>query len=396
MSKTKWAVVVLVLGGLIGLPLICYAVKTVKPELEGNIKFSFYGKLIDQNNNPIPSIEIKYNVDVMNLFNARPYLVSNASTVTTNIQGCFSIQRSGVKIVISPIEVSGYEFSHETNPKMMFGYAPPATPDSFVATEANPFIFTLRKKNLPAYLLGIGPTNESSKRIMEDVTNDINASIYIVPPWIDSGGQPGYLPGGEEPQRGQVVRKGDKDLLIEGSLSEDGTHYDLEFSPITPNSGIILSDELLYEAPEAGYQSSIQLSILPGTSELKKYLYIKLDNGKFYGRLDAEFRIDSLDKTPPKARIFIDTWINPSGSRNLEFDEAYQFAERQWRDLLYKLGGYGHFGDYVPTHEEHAAELVEEFGLSSLPDYENEDQFLKELRQLRAKKDRTPPTGGTN
>jgi hypothetical protein len=272
---------------------------------------------------------------------------------------------------------------------MSFGYAPPAMSGGFVATEASPFVFTLRKKGMPAYLLV--NKGKGNQRILEGVLDAINTSLYLVPPWIDPNGLPGYLPGGEEPKFGQVKRWGGKDLLIEGALSGDGTQYDLEFSPIPSNSGIILSDDFLREAPETGYQPSVQLSVPRGTKGLKKYLYIKLDDEKFYGRLDTEINIGPTQYDNSENKILIDSWINPSGSRNLEFDEAYQSDEQQWRDLLDKLGGYGHFGDYVPTHEEHVAELVEKFGLSSLSDYENEDQFLAELRQLRAAKDAANP-----
>lgn len=379
-----------ILGGLLVLPFMCHALEAV---LTGNVGFSFYGKLVDQNNNPIPDISINYTVEQLIAFNGGFFFQNPGSSVTTDSQGCFEIQGHGTGLDIDePIEVPGYEYSYTTNPKTSFGYAPPSTPDNFTATEANPLVFTLRKKDMPAYLLGRGPMHQSRLELMEDVTDDINESVYLVPLWIEPDGRLGDLPGDEEPQQGQVLRKGGKDLLVEGSLSADGTQYNLEFSPLVLDSGIILSDQLLYEAPESDYQPSVQLSVPRGTRGLKKYLYIKLEGGNFYGRLETEIEIGSAEDNDSENQILIDTWINPDGSRNLEFDHDYQWDERQWRELLDNLGGgYGHFGDYVKKYKEYAAELVEDYGLSSLPEYENEDQFLAALQQLRAEKDAQNP-----
>lgn len=385
--KKKNIIFMTIAISLLSLPLICHAVEA---EPIGNTDISFYGSLIDQNSNPIPDVPIDYAISVQMIYNGVFLNQKSRSSDTTDNQGRFLIEGVGYNLNINPIEVPGYEFSYTSNPKRGFGYAPPATPDSFTATQANPFVFTLRKKEMPTYLLGRGP-NQDKIDVGEVLTDNVNESVYLIPSWVDSDGSMGYVPGDEALEPGQVDRKGNKELQIEGSLSAERTQYTLEFTPLVPNSGILLSDQLLYKAPSTGYQNSVRFSLPTDTSDLMKYLYIKLDNGKFYGRLDTEFYIDSPDDSDPMARIHITSWIDPSGSRNLEYDPDFQFDEFKWRYLLYKLGGYGHFGEYVPKHKEHCTELVEEFGLSGLPAYENEDQFLAALRQLRAEKDAQNP-----
>ena len=362
----------------------------------GNLRISFYGKLVDQNGNQIPNVKIK--CSTMYVFIPPFGLDDKYSTVRTDNRGCFKFRGRGMNMSVDiPRDYPGYEFIYDDNPRIGSGYAPPSrlrsgygkNQEILVASKANPLVFTLRKKGMPAYILG--NKGRGNQRILEDVLDDINTSLYLVAPWIDSDGLPGNFPGEEESKYGQVKPSGNKDLLIEGTLSTDETQFDWQISPIPPNSGIILSDELLYEAPETGYQSAIQLSVPINTIELKKYLYIKLDDGKFYGRLDSEFSVDSLDGNSSEVMILIGSWINPDGSRNLEYDYAFQRDERKWRALLCDLRRPKDFEGIDSSFKEGAELLVEEFGLSHLPTFENPDQFLTELRQLRAAKDKKNP-----
>ena len=220
---TKWTPVKVVVMGLLMLLVVGFIIVF----LIGNPPFLFYGKLVDHEGNPIPKIKINYSVRNITPCWV-PFIESRRSTVKTNRHGKFKIWGVGYELSITaPIEVSGYEFSYETNPKTSFGYAPQAIVGGFVADKANPFVFTLRKKGMPAYLLGRGPRNQSSMEILENVTDEINISRYLVDPWIDPDGLPGNLPGEEASKYGQVVPSGNKDLLIEGSLSADEMQYEL-------------------------------------------------------------------------------------------------------------------------------------------------------------------------
>lgn len=92
------------------------------------------------------------------------------------------------------------------------------------------------------------------------------------------------------------------------------------------SGGIIISDQLLQEAPADGYQASAECS-LPVQSkayEVKKYIYLKTktDGGKSsdqYSRLE-------LDMTIGKAKLIVDmdSVTNPDGSKNLRYNKKAQ------------------------------------------------------------------------
>ena len=90
--------------------------------------------------------------------------------------------------------------------------------------------------------------------------------------------------------------------------------------------GGILEENDLYPnwAPENGYQPAFEAGMnatdVPWNRELVKNFYIKDNQGR-YGRLYVDLFTDSMR---PDTGINIRTWINPSGSQNLEFDPSKQ------------------------------------------------------------------------
>lgn len=82
-----------------------------------------------------------------------------------------------------------------------------------------------------------------------------------------------------------------------------------------------------YWAPESGYQSAFVTGMssnnVAWNRELKQNFYIKDGQGK-YGRLLIDLFTDAVR---PDTGIKIQTWFNPSGSRNLEFDPAKQINQ---------------------------------------------------------------------
>lgn len=84
------------------------------------------------------------------------------------------------------------------------------------------------------------------------------------------------------------------------------------------------NDAYPYWAPETGYQpffaASMSSNDVPWSAELNQNFYIKNQQGQF-GRLFIDLSTDSMR---PDTGITIETWINPSGSQNLEFDPSKQ------------------------------------------------------------------------
>ena len=78
----------------------------------------------------------------------------------------------------------------------------------------------------------------------------------------------------------------------------------------------VTNDDYLNEAPEGGYQPEFKLNA-------QKTFYLKSRNGQVYGHFSfKELSPDYRGRGP--AAIQIEYYVNPAGSRNLEFDQAKQ------------------------------------------------------------------------
>ena len=78
-------------------------------------------------------------------------------------------------------------------------------------------------------------------------------------------------------------------------------------------------DEFMYRAPENGYAPRIEVS-MPSSSpdwsvRQKASYYLRVHDGRCYGRMTIEFRTDSERAT---TGVTITSALNPTGSRNLE------------------------------------------------------------------------------
>jgi hypothetical protein len=84
---------------------------------------------------------------------------------------------------------------------------------------------------------------------------------------------------------------------------------------------LVASDPYPNEAPEGGYVPSFEYGVTMGaqdwTQRLTKTFYIVTAKGT-YGRVNVDLTVDS--ERQDGTGITIESWLNPSGSRNLEFD----------------------------------------------------------------------------
>jgi len=90
-------------------------------------------------------------------------------------------------------------------------------------------------------------------------------------------------------------------------------------------SGITESKNgFLFEAPVTGYQNALQIEQKQENPDYQRearlQCYVRLADGKTYGRIEANV----LPKYNNDAAIDLKIYVNPSGSRNLEYDPAKQ------------------------------------------------------------------------
>jgi len=88
------------------------------------------------------------------------------------------------------------------------------------------------------------------------------------------------------------------------------------------NGGLIeSSDEQMYRAPAEGYKPTLTIDMPADsanwTDEKTINVYLRLHNGELYGRAELKALVGSNREATP---FYITSYVNPSGSRNLEYD----------------------------------------------------------------------------
>jgi hypothetical protein len=75
----------------------------------------------------------------------------------------------------------------------------------------------------------------------------------------------------------------------------------------------------MFEAPQDGYQPAYTYQFAEGSSDwennLKRKYFVTAEGGQIYGRLEVEF----FPKYQNTAAIAVRFFVNPTGSRNLEY-----------------------------------------------------------------------------
>jgi len=92
--------------------------------------------------------------------------------------------------------------------------------------------------------------------------------------------------------------------------------------------GLIESkDEQMYRAPETGYLPRYEVRMSASdpqwSDRAKRQFYLKSREGKVYARLDVEIFASYRNKAVFSVKYF----VNPSGSRNLEYDPLQDVAK---------------------------------------------------------------------
>lgn len=264
-----------------------------------------YGKIVDQSDQTVVDATV-HGLVYDSLDNkAEP---ARKITSATDADGCFEISTTGARLEILSIKKAGYDFSNER--KKVFSYAGLPADKLFVPVPADPVVFTIRKKNPPAFLV----RSESLMRFKPGQDKP-----YI----LSTGGT--FRDFSKALQEGKQIPVG---LKVTANLSQDSSAYELTFNFPNDESGIITADELLHECPAEGYvdQAVMKVIIPDKAKEIQKYIYVK---AKGSGGAEWTYSRINLNIIVGKAELIIKTtsWTNPDGSRNLEYDEKYQRKE---------------------------------------------------------------------
>jgi hypothetical protein len=254
---------------------------------EWQVPIDFYGKVIDENSNPVAGASVQFNwtESPMEALNEGP---GETAATTSDASGLFELHdKHGPSLNVS-VGKDGYYSSR--NNAWTFSYA---LNGHFSADPANPVIFHLRKKGVGEKLISV----KQNYRIPRDGT-----------------------PVGIDLITGKVTPGGIGNLVVQcwtdDAGKSSGQKYDWHCLVTIPGGGLVLSDEeFLFQAPENGYVPSTEIKMPADRPDWRndvdlKFFYL-LPNGN-YGRMTFSMIAGG------QHFCMIDSVLNPSGSRDLE------------------------------------------------------------------------------
>ena len=261
---------------------------------EWRTAIEFYGRVVDEKTNPVEGAQIDFDCNDLSPKGTSFYHTQSAAN------GLFSIKDISGKLLAVKVSKEGY-----------YAYQPFGTAffysgenHNFVPDAANPVVFRLKKKGVTEPLVHIQAPMGGPKgfRIARDGTA---LEISLV--------------------TGTVMPLGHGDLRVECQTDNQGKpsgqKYDWKCQISVPQGGLVQStDDLDFQAPQDGYRPSDVIN-MPATLEAdwsnhdQRTYFLKLASGN-YARMSFEMVAggDHFFK--------LESFLNPSGSRNLEFDPA--------------------------------------------------------------------------
>jgi hypothetical protein len=265
---------------------------------EWEIPIRFYGKVIDQHGSPVADSTVK-----LQWVNLEGEDGASEAYLTTNAEGLFTFEGvKGKRLLVLEITKDGY---HQMNPKAnqtSFEFANPAETIFYEPDPSNPVTLLIRKKG------------EAQPLIMK--------SVEVVLRGQGATGTVDLLTGEVSTSAGQLHVTVWKPTITTEQINT-GKVFPYQWRVrIRINSGGLAEhkDAFPFEAPESGYVTEYDATLRPsdGASAdvtVNKEFYFYFGQPRKYGRL--HFRTDG-----DRPYVFINYWLNPSGSRSLEYDAS--------------------------------------------------------------------------
>jgi hypothetical protein len=258
---------------------------------EWRTPIEFFGKVVDEGSNPVENATVHF---VWTDLSAEGHSEKQA---VSDADGLFSLRNERGKVLSVTVGKPGY-YSYKPNGEGFF-YA--GANENFFPDSANPVIFQLHKKGEAEPLIA---TEFPGFAQIEKLPRDgapVEISLMSARK-VSSGGQLKLEFWGDPVERTNRT-------------------FNWKLRVSVPGGGILATDdEFAFRAPENGYAAQVEIE-MPASSprwetSVKPKYFIKLPDGNF-GRVEFDFLARN-------GVYRIRSFINPSGSRNLEYDEAVQ------------------------------------------------------------------------
>lgn len=275
-------------AGLINKDESMLAMGALEDKEEDKASMDTYGKAVDQDGQPVAGVKVLGRLE-LGIGEYKDYHAE------TDSQGLFQFVGSHGSGLILHFQKQGYDFD---------GNLLPERPKNYLPDPNTPLMITMWK------LRGAEPLmhRELESRIPYDGTS----AVF-------------NLTTAQKSTNGNL-----KITLLRSPLKirRGVDKYDWNVK-IEMTNGVLLAESSPYPywAPEGGYQPAFVTGMSSNSvawdRELKQDFYIKDGQGK-YGRVFIDLFTDA---TRPDTGIKIQTWLNPSGSQNLEFDPSKQINQ---------------------------------------------------------------------
>jgi|GEM_PF-824770 len=274
-----------------------------------NGRIDFWGLVVDQDDKPLQGVEIAMHVRQWKLGLG---LDANFPKFTrqTDAQGQFSLlDTAGDGLTIDAVRAPGYRWSPEAqNGARSFAYY--GSPLIFTPDARNPVVIRLWK------------TKGAAALIYHDRIRDARLPVDGTPIRVD-------LMAGKRVEHGghleiQLVRD-PKDVW---GNKRNGFSWRTEIS--VPGGGLQWREDVFgYEAPHDGYVPTLVMGQEANDpawkSRIQGQFYFRTVEG-YYGRIEFQ---QNTDSQPPPCGFYMTCYLNPSGSRNLEYDSSLRIDPRK-------------------------------------------------------------------
>lgn len=264
-----------------------------------DVAIRFFGKVQDQLGQPVEGAEVVLHVTQFSPNMEKLFGATKEVRVKTDAQGCFTVSHEkGRSLYVKEIQRDGYAFSPKENPIGEYRYAGEGQP--FVPDQANPVVFRMRKTGTTTFLLA-------------DRSLDVQFRL------AESGKSIGYDFVQRSPIRNVANPASDDaarvcDLQVKATFNTNDATWAVVLSPGNTNGGILVSEQLLYEAPDTGYQPEYTFTPEDRKPVKAKYVYLKSRGPAIFTRLE----IEHINANKEFFRLSGKSVTNPYGDRNLE------------------------------------------------------------------------------
>jgi hypothetical protein len=264
------------------------AMDKADPDFQWKMPIEFYGKVIDQFGQPVATAEV-----VLGWTTVIGPIPDPKITVFTDTDGRFKLKEIQGKILLVNVSKNGYDYTSDSQGDFEYAFF---YQDNFhVPDPNNPVIFRLQK------LMGAEPMYKylSYGKIPLGGTS----LVYSV-------------------EKGKITNQGDLAFsVLVGESNRYGSEFSVTIQGLNDASCVFSDEEFLFKAPEIGYRGSLTVDhkLTASNYDPAQILrfYVRTGTGK-YAAIDAKVTLLG-DLSGANFRVIV--YYNPSGSRNLEFDQ---------------------------------------------------------------------------